>query len=344
MSRFAGHVGSWHDDRLARPRDQRARLVERQLLVGGPSVEHLGVAAGVHELNTFVVGDEKAVRRDRVGVPVQAGADLSGRRVAIGPRGGIDDRDVTHVARPAVAGREGRDDLPGARNRLGVEHGKPVELIAEENHLARAIGVGRPQVMKGKLTTVDVLPAHINHAPVTQHPGRVVVLDVRGKHPDITAVPVASVERGDGRAVAVDEAIAAAGTEEDAAIGQIGRLDVVAGTVGELPQAGAVDVDLVKVILFFASLAVGEENLFGVVMHLRVADAAFRVLEQNLQCLRADIQPAQPSAVAETRWDLLVGDALLRRIFGDGCRVTAEVRVPVVETADPHGEDNLLNA
>ena len=60
----------------------------------------------------------------------------------------------------------------------------------------------------------------------------------------------------------------------------------------------AVDVDLVEVIGRRAALAVGEEDLLAVVVDLRIADAALGIVQQHLQLAGAQVQPAEPAAVA----------------------------------------------
>ena len=251
-------------------------------------------------------------------------------REGVGPGFGVDDGDRSHVFGTSVSGRERGHHLVGAGNRLSVQHRHARMLVAEKYHLAGSVRVDRPEVMEHRLAAVDVLPAHVKYASVVQHPRRVVMLDVAGNHADVLAVRVAAVQRGHRRTPARHKPPAAAGNEHHAAVGKVGRLHVVVSAVGELRQPAAVDSDLVKVERRPVPLAVGEQDLFALVVDLRVSDAALRIVQQHLQLAAAQIEPAQPAAGAI---------AFSLRVVA----VVPKIDVPMVPAGNPHGKDDFIN-
>jgi hypothetical protein len=197
----------------------------------------------------------------RPGVAEQA---LAGdrRRAAriVGPVPRIDHRDRPVVFAASVAGREDRHHFRRSRNRLGVDHQDARMLVPVEYHLRGAVRVGGPQMMVVDLGSVDIFPALIQDAAVGQRPRRVVVFHIGRQRAEVSAVGVAAVQHGDLGQPALDPALAAAGDEHDAVVGQIGRFDVVVGPVGQLPQVAAVHVDLVQMIVLGAAGPVREQD------------------------------------------------------------------------------------
>jgi len=107
------------------------------------------------------------------------------------------------------------------------------------------------------------------------------VLDVGGEHPDAAAVGLASVNGRDLREPAVDPAARAAGDKDDAAVGQIARLNVIVTAAGELAQSRAVGVNLVKVIVRGAAGPVGKNNLGSVFMYAGIAYRPCGIIHQK---------------------------------------------------------------
>ncbi|OHB83391.1 MAG: hypothetical protein A2V98_12470 [Planctomycetes bacterium RBG_16_64_12] len=130
------------------------------------------------------------------------------------------------------------------------------------------------------LAAVDVLPALIDEPSVGQGPRRVVVLQVGGDRVDVLPVGTAAVHHRHFRQPALHPTLAAAGDEHDVAVGQIGRLDVVEGPVGQTPEAGPVDVDLIEVIILRPAGAIGEKDSLAVVMDLGISHRAFRIVDK----------------------------------------------------------------
>ena len=196
------------------------------------------------------------------------------------------------------------------------------------------------------LRAVDVLPAHVQDAAVGQDPGRVIVVVVAGQHPQVGTIGVATVQRGHPAVPAIDKPPAAAGAEHDPAVRQVSRLDVVVGPVRQLRQPRPVDIDFVQVIRRGAAPAIGKQDLLAVVMHLRIAHAAQRVVEQHRQLTGAQVQPAQPASVAVAAQRVAVnvlakGIVRWRPVVA---AVIAEAHVPVIASRHPHGKHNLVDA
>ena len=149
--------------------------------------------------------------------------------------------------------------------------------------MLRAVGVHRPEVVERHLAAVHVLPAHVEDAPVGQHPGRVVVLGVRGDHADAGAVGLHAVERGHLRHPAVHPPAATRRDEHDVAVRQPRGLEVVIFAKRELTEVRAVGVDRVEVVGAGAARTVREEDRLSVVVHDRIAHAAGRIDEQRAE-------------------------------------------------------------
>ena len=97
---------------------------------------------------------------------------------------------------------------------------------------------------------------------------------------------------------AIDPALGAGRDEDDIAIGQVGGLDVVVGAVGELAQAGAVDVDFVKQVVLGPAFAVAEEDLLSVVVDLGIANAAAGVGQQGGEFAGGEVPAIELGALA----------------------------------------------
>ena len=233
----------------------------------------------------------------------------------------------------AMAGREARHDFVRAGDRLGVNHHDAGVVVAVPGHLGGAVGVGGPEMMVVDLAAIHVFPARVEQAAIGQRPGGIVLLVVAGDGADVLAAGVAAIQDGDLREPAVHPALAARGDEDDVAVGQVGGLDVVVRAVRELAQAGAIGVDLAEVILLGAALAIAEEDLAAVVVDLRVAHAAARVIEQRGELARGQVQAIELGAFPP---------CLARRVVG----VVADVGIPMpVGLVDPaRGEDDIVHA
>ena len=131
------------------------------------------------------------------------------------------------------------------------------------------------------LRAVDVFPPLIENASVGQRPRGVVLLEVGGQQFDVAPVAVAAVEGGHLGEPAIDPTLAAAGDEDDAAVGQVAGLEIIPRAVGELADVAAVEAAIVEVIVGVGALAPSKQDVGGVVVEGRVADAALRVVDQD---------------------------------------------------------------
>ena len=309
----AGHVAALVDVRQDQP-PRRLRQIDprgnhRARAAGRPAVAARGTPApplGLRQLvdrarccpwpsitkSPVALGDQEAVLAEGVGVlPVAASrllADLRGAAATCRARGSDRPR------RPGRGARAGRGParttpppcrVPGIG--LASSMAMPPKHVAEEDRLARAVGVHRPQVVEMDLAAVDVLPAHVEDrgrraAPTACCRGRCCW----------RACGRSCRRRRSGRASprGVYQQLTNRRQRDEQntmlAVGAVGGLDVVVRAVGQLPQARAVDVDLVEVERMLAALAVGEEDLLAVVVDLRIADAALGVVEEHLQLRR----------------------------------------------------------
>lgn len=122
------------------------------------------------------------------------------------------------------------------------------------------------------------------------------------------------------------------GAEDDVAVGKVGRLDVVVRSVGQLPQVGAVGVDLVEVVVLRAAGPVGEQDFAPLVVNLRIANAPARIVEQDPHLAAGQVEPAE---LAANR----VG------LFFRVVAVVAEVGVVMdVGAGGPDREDQVVDA
>ena len=184
--------------------------------------------------------------------------------------------------------------------------------------------------MERNLAAIDVLPAHVGDAAVVEGPGRVVVLDVGGKHADSGAVRLHAVDGGHLGEPAVNPAARAARDEDDVAIREPRGLDVVVFAERELLEAGAVRVDGEEVIALLVAGTVGEHDLPAVVVDARVAHRARDVLEDRAERLGAEVVRDEPPLPVEDR----VAGAIA---------VVAEVGVPVLAPVRARGEQDFLD-
>lgn len=343
---LAGQIDTRRHDRFPLASPERRWLVALQSgmrLVR--AVDQFRGPLAVHHLEALRVDDQEAVVGEGIWV-AEVGlrfADRAGRGTPIRTVARIDDRNGPHVFGHAVSGRERGHDLARAGDRFGVEHGDPGELVAEEHGHARTVRVDRPKMMVEQLVAVDILPPRIEHSAIGQHPGRVFVLGIAAHCAEVLAVAVAAVEDGDPGVPAGHRTPAAAGDEHDPAVGQVGRLDVVVRAVGHLDQTAAVGVDFAEVIGVLAALAIREEDLATLVMDDRIADPAFRIIEEHLQLTGSQVEPAETSAFAvrpETPVVLAQGRPL--GVLGI-VAVRAEVAIPMVAAGNSLGKHNLLD-
>ncbi len=227
----------------------------RRPVVRGPGAGRLPAAAGlpggedrlraVGPVGRRAIGE--VARECRVALSPVSGPVLLRRRnhparegEGVGPCLRIHDGHVAVVLASSVPRREGRrDHLARAGDRLRIEHGDARMQVAEEHRLARAIRIRGPEVVNTTPRSGRRTPSGCRgrgHRAAPTACCRAALLLESGRM--FAAIRVAAMEDRDLRGPAVHPAPAAARTEDDAAVGQIGRLDVVPGAVGELPQAG----------------------------------------------------------------------------------------------------------
>ena len=131
------------------------------------------------------------------------------------------------------------------------------------------------------------------------------------------------------RQPAIDPALAAAGNEDDPAVGQIAGLDVVVGPVGQLPQIAAVEIDFVEMIAKACRPCDRKRGFFRRRSGPPDRGRPLLVFEDRRDGAGGQVEPAQLAAVAVGEPGLAVG-------------VVAEVGVPVrVAARLPHGKDDL---
>ena len=169
--------------------------------------------------------------------------------------------------------------------------------VAVEDRLPGSVRVHGPEVVELHLAAIDIFPTHVEDAAIRQHPRGIIVLAAIGDPPNIAAVAVAAMEHAHLSHPAVYPAAAARGDENDPAVGQVGRLVVVELARRDLPQAGAVDVDFVEMVIIRAALAVSEQDLLAVVMDLRIADrSAVGVQKTVILALRTSNRQSLPTS------------------------------------------------
>ncbi len=161
--------------------------------------------------------------------------------------------------------------------------------------MVRAVWIHRPEVMELDVAAINVFPAGIEDATVGQDPGSVVLPRVEGEAADVAAVDFAAVDGAHLRHPAGHPTAAAGGDEGDAAIGQVGRLIIVVRPVGNLPEAAAVKLDLVEVVVMRACLEVGEDGLVAVIMDLRIADGAPFGVKEDGGLARGEMELHEPA-------------------------------------------------
>ena len=196
--------------------------------------------------------------------PGQIGGDLgqSVREVPALVR--VDDPDRSRP--PVVVPHAGEHHSPAAGNRprLGEMIG-PDGLVAPEVRRAGPVLVRRPQLLKPPKRLVGVFPTGIDHSAVVEQGGHEVRLAVVADQVDVAAVGVAAgKDIGVNERPAADIRVAPGSGEEDVAVGQVDRIDVVIFAIGQLPKARPVEVHLVQVKALVIVRLVAEEDLLGV--------------------------------------------------------------------------------
>ena len=251
------------------------------ILVGQAEEGHL-VALPVHDHQRGALRGHEAVfgERPRVAVLISV-ADLPDRGRLVRPGSGIDHADGPGMLALAVPGREARHHLVGTGNRLGVDHHGPGMLVAVPDHLGGAVGVLGPEMVVVHLAAIHVFPAGVKNPSVGERPGRIVLLVVARDRTDVVPVAVAAVHDGHLGQPAIDPPLAAGGHEDDVAVGQVGRLEIIIVAVGELAQARAVGADFEEMVGLGSPLAIAEEDCLAVVADLGIANAAPGIVEQR---------------------------------------------------------------
>ena len=148
--------------------------------------------------------------------------------------------------------------------------------------MARAVGVACPESLRVAEVAVHVLPTVVEHATVGKDRG--VSLEERGDADlvDVRAVRLHAVEVAHDVAVAHAVLRVARGREHDVAIRQEDGIDVAhALRTRELPEARAVRVHDIDMVVIGASIAHGEHDSFPVPVHLRVADGPSLLLRHD---------------------------------------------------------------
>ena len=189
------------------------------------------------------------------------GRDPRDGRLAVARDRGIDDGDRARRDRVVRRGRE--DDLLRAGDRLDLERAvRRRRGVAPDGLRIGAVGPRGPEVLVRHRVAVDVVPPGVEDQPALRHRGEPLVRVVERERAEVPAVGVHAVQRVDVparaelRAEAAGVAAAARRAERDAAVGQIGRHEVVVRAAGELAQARAVDVHFVDVVEAFVALVV----------------------------------------------------------------------------------------
>ena len=119
----------------------------------------------------------------------------------------------------------------------------------------------------------------------------------RREHPDIVAPGIAAEQDGARGKPAADIALAAGRAERDAAVRQIGWLDVVPRAIGQLAQLGRAEIDFVQMVMMRPASAVGEQDPLSVVMDLGIADGSARIVEQDFELPCSHVEQQQPTAI-----------------------------------------------
>jgi len=347
MPRRPGGREAAGDDRFPPAGTQRPRFVT---LPAGSSVlgriDPFRAALPGQEMNPLGVGDQEQVLCQWIRIAVARRTHAARHVQVVRAAVGIDNRDVSRMFRPTVPWRKRRHDLARVRDRLGIDHHIARMLIAKIDHHVGPVGVDRPEVMVQELIAVDVLPAHVQHSAVGQHPGRVFLFRVVGQHADVGAVRVAAVQRGNLGLPARHEPVATAGTENDRVVGSVDGLDIVVRPVGQLPEIRAVDADFVQVVGRSPAPAIREQDFLAVVVDVRIADSALWIVQQHRQLAGFQVEAAESSAVAEGVFEVFdrVGRRGRRVVARVAVGVMSEIAVPVVVPRHALGKDDLLAA
>ena len=165
----------------------------------------------------------------------------------------------------------GKHDAPTTGNLPRIlEQVRPDALIApDRNHLG-AIGIDGPEFLRTPERLVGVFPACVDHSPVVQHTRQIIGLVVLRHQIDIVSVPFAARQhKGIGRRHAAHVRVTARCREHDVfVVWQVDRIQVVVRTIGQLPQAAAINSDFVQVERLFVVGLEAEQHLLPVPRHV----------------------------------------------------------------------------
>ena len=183
--------------------------------------------------------------------------------------------------------RSGGGHDPGrAGHRLGFPHADRVEgIVAVVGGSAGAIGAGRPQLLIKDRMPIHIIPARVENPAVPQDDRIPLVGFVEGNRPGQRTVGSGCCQ-GIGwarTATAPVESAAAGGDEEDIAIGQVARREIVVRSIGQLAQARAVGLYFIESIeAIEVTLAIG-----GHAIDLTIREQDTPTVEGDLRMLIA---------------------------------------------------------
>ena len=194
-----------------------------------------------------------------------------------------------------------------ARNRAVVQHrAGRVRVVAPVDGVVGAVGIAAPDPLGIAEIAVDVFPAVVNDPAVGQQRG---VALVQRAVADLLHVGAVGLHR---EQVAHDVPVAhavlglAGRREQDAAVGQVDRVDVgQAGSERDLPQLGAIRVHFVNVVVVLAIAAHRKQDLRAVEADVGVAGHAVRHFQQRLHLAGCQVDRLQrPAALKAAGVDL----------------------------------------
>ena len=305
VSLGAGKIPTRGDNRRTRARPERHRIVaaaplhvQEDFVAKGVHQEHphLRAAAGHARaeevffterigIGVFVlrvegvVAIESAARAHKGGSLRRPGADNTA--AAIHPKPAVNDR---HRPPEVVVMRsEDADHLLGAGN-LARRVGRPRHrrVVAPENRMVHPIRRCRPQAVRVPEIAVHIFPASVEDTAIFHQRGLVVEEVVALQLVNVRPVALHAVEVGGDVLAALVIFGLARGREQDAVVGQIDRVEVAhTRCAGQLPEAGAIGVDLPQVPILTRMSAQGEDDLLSAEIHVRVACNALRHLDHR---------------------------------------------------------------
>jgi len=306
LSRGLLQIGTSGKHPFAKPWPDHPWIVNHLL---GP-IEFLGLAGVVQNQKALVARHQETVRGQRVGIakslaslpradtPPQTrrlGADLPGGGPLARSGFDIDQHHVSGILATPEGRRKDAHDLAGRagdrqRITLGEKRRVRPPHAAKQDHLSGPVGVHHPQVAELLRVAVRVIPPRVDDASVRQNRRTVFRNRVGRQTPDAAAIRVHPVDDGRRHAIAGHKTVAAARCEDDAAVRQIGRIDVVAVPGGQLPKPGSIDVDLAQMVMMRAAWTIGEEDLPAIVMDTRIAESALGIVQQHSHLPRPQVE------------------------------------------------------